>query len=800
MSGPAPCRLQLPVRAFVAPLERAGSLDARTASWSEEDPSGLGARCHARIQKRLQREDPRHRSEVPVLATLERPGFECLVRGRIDLLLAPEGDGPATVEEIKTGLRPSVILKALAEDPEHPFALQARMYAWLLWRAAGQDQPGPAAPRCRLRIVSLLDDAETLLELPFEPQAFALWVDQRLRGLHEASLAARERSRERRELGTRLSFPFPDPRPGQAELSEQVARTLGARGRLLLQAPTGLGKTAAILFPALARALDQDLQVFYATPRNSQHEVAEECVRRIRAQGHPLRSVTIRAKEKVCPQAEVNCRPDLCPRANLYYDRLRESGALANLAALGCADAAAIAREADRHLLCPFELSLDAAPQADVVIGDYNYVFSPGATLFRLFGTPEEAARRIVLVDEAHNLPARAADWFSPALDAEALEALGRRRWLPPQPGLRRRFTPQLKRCLALLVGHQGEHRVLLPDAQPFYAEEHRLGKLLAWAAEQGLDLGLAHPLMELYHAWAGFCGVLRELGEAHAVTWIPPGRLQITCADASAHLAGRFAALAGSVLFSATLKPFQYHHRLSGLEDPATAEVPSPFPPGNRKVLVVPQISTRYRTREREVPRIAGFLERVLPLRRGNYLVFFPSFELLEQVRAWLELPGFQLLAQPRRAAAAQIGEILERLRGAQGVVVLAVQGGSLAEGIDLPGEALIGCVVVGPPLPPFDLERERVRLYFERKYGCGEAYAYTYPAAARAVQAAGRVIRTPADRGLLVFLDPRFLSPEYAACFPAGWYRESPSELVSQAILADVAGFWGQGPPNPV
>jgi len=277
-------------------------------------------------------------------------------------------------------------------------------------------------------------------------------------------------------------------------------------------------------------------------------------------------------------------------------------------------------------------------------------------------------------------------------------------------------------------------------------------------------------------------------------VTWIPPGRLQITCADAASHLQTRMAALAGAVLFSGTLKPFQYHQRLAGLGDQplAAAEVPSPFPPGNRKVLVVPQISTLYRSREREAPRIAHFLQRVLPLRLGNYFVFFPSFELLDQTLAQLQLPGFQVLVQPRRAAAAQLQEILERLRGENGIVVLAVQGGSLSEGIDCPGEALIGCVVVGPALPPYDLERDQVRQYFQRKFGCGEAYAYTYPAAARAFQAAGRVIRTPADKGLLVFLDRRFLGPDYAPCFPEGWFRDSPRELVSDGILADVQAFW--------
>ena len=784
-----PAVLSLSARAFVAPLEPSGSIDARLAALYEEDPLAQGARLHARIQKRLLQEDPGHQSEVPVRALLALPDFSCLVRGRIDLLLAGT---PLVVEEIKTGHRPAALLQAAREDPEHPFVLQALLYAWMRWRDTG------AAPACRLRVVSLLDESEALLDLPFAPEAFDAWVRVRLEEHRQAFLRARERAAERKRLGAALAFPFPDPRPGQTELAARVDQALGSGRRLLLQAPTGLGKTAAILHPALRRALDQDLRVFYCTPRNSQHEVAEDCVRRLRAQGHPVRSVTIRAKEKVCPQAEVDCRPEVCPRADRYYDRLRACGARERLWELGCAGPAEVAREAGLHQLCPFELSLDAALQADVVIGDYNYVFSPNATLARFFAGPEESARQIVLVDEAHNLPARAAEWFSPALDLAWLEDLRKRRLRPPDPALRRRATAQFRRCLELLRALDGPHRLLELDAQPFHGEERRIGQLLAWAGAHGRELGPAHPLMELHYAWSAFCAVLRVLGEEHTVSWVPPGRLQITCADASAHLAERMAPLAGAVLFSATLKPFQYHQRLLGLEEPLAAgppllaEVPSPFPPEHRKVLVVPQITTRYRAREREAPRIAHFLQQVLPGRAGNYLVFFPSFELLDQTRAHLQLPRFQVLVQPRRATAAQIEAILGTLRGERGVVVLAVQGGSLAEGIDCPGEALIGCVVVGPALPPFDLEREHVRRYFQRRYGAGEAYAYTYPAASRAFQAAGRVIRTPEDRGLLVFLDPRFLEPEYAACYPAGWFRDSPRELVSRAILADVRAFW--------
>ncbi len=801
---------------FVAPLEPTGSLDASFSPRLEEDAMREGARLHQRIQKRLAKEEADLQAEVPLSLTVEREGFAMLVRGRLDVLL------PGILEEIKTTLQPAPLLRRLALEPDHIYAQQARMYAWMHHALTGE------VLACRLRVVSILDGAETLVDVPFDPEVFGAFVEAQLEAHHAKHLRELARAEARREIGQLLSFPFSEPRPGQKTLMAKAAEALARGERLLAQAPTGLGKTAALLYPALEKALAEHGRVFYATPRNSQHGVAEAFVRRLREAGHGVASVTVRAKEKVCPQEEVHCTPDACPRALGYYDRLKASGAVSELMAQGCADAAAVADVADRHRLCPFELSLDAALEADVVIGDYNYAFSPNASLQRFFGSPEAAARMTVLVDEAHNLPARAQDWFSPCLDRAALEALGRI-WKGTKAGsLRRRFKAQLKRCLALLDAiheegpspvpclfddsestpalrpketrpqrRDGIHREVTVEPGPFFGEEQRLGKLLAQAAAEGAALTLSHPLVQLDHAWRAFCSVLRDMGPVHRLTWIPPGRLQITCLDASAHLGARLQELGGAVLFSATLKPFPFYARLSGLDEAvATAvEVASPFPTAHRRVLIVPQISTLFRRRSTEIPRIADFLNRVLPLRHGNYLIFFPSFAFLDAVAPLLDLPGFTVACQPRKASAEALDHLLATLRETQGAVVLAVMGGSLSEGIDLPGEALVGCVVVGPPLPPFDLERRLAKEHFDAQGLPAEAYAYIYPAMARAVQAAGRVIRTPEDRGLLIFLDGRFLEPDYAACFPEHWFREGPREAVSGAILRDVAAFWDSG-----
>ncbi len=770
---------------FVAPLFPTGSLNASFTLRLDEDAMALGARLHARIQRRLAREHPGALCETAVDMPLRREGFTCLVRGRLDAFLP--GD-PGILEEIKTTAQPGVLLKALAAEPDHVFAQQARMYAWIL----GQ-QGRAESVECRLRVVSLLDEAETLVPVSFEPGAFSTWVEGQLQALHEAHLQALARAEARRELGTRLAFPFDPPRVGQPELMDLVRGALETGKPLLVQAPTGLGKTAAMLHPVLGKALGENLRVFYATPRNSQHAVAEAFVRRLRAQGLEVRSVTLRAKERVCPQEEVHCHPEACPRAKDYYDRLRSSGVLDELMEVGCADGPAITEAADRHLLCPFELSLDAAVQADVVIGDYNYVLSPHAAIHRFFGSPEQAKRNLVLLDEAHNLPGRATDWFSPTLEVAALKALKKVKG-PPSRSLKGHLSRQIGRCLRVLEALDGAHRRLDLDPEPLLAEEVKIRALATRAALEGVPLTPSHPLVQLFRMWGDFCGVLREATEP-LVTWIPPGRLQITCPEASEHLGARLQGLAHATLFSATLKPFDHYAQLSGL-DPGevhTAEVPSPFPAANRCLLVVPQLSTLFRRRATEIPRVADFLNRILPLRHGNYLVFFPSFDFLEKCLPHLHLPTFRILAQPRRASQAALGELLEALRTERGLAVLAVQGGSLSEGIDLPGEALIGAVVVGPPLPPFDLERQLVRDHLQTRFGDGDAYTYTYPAMARAVQAAGRVIRGPGDRGLLVFLDPRFLDPTYAQCFPRDWFQESPRECVSTSLIADIQRFWG-------
>ncbi|HXV22602.1 MAG TPA: helicase C-terminal domain-containing protein, partial [Desulfuromonadales bacterium] len=273
-------------------------------------------------------------------------------------------------------------------------------------------------------------------------------------------------------------------------------------------------------------------------------------------------------------------------------------------------------------------------------------------------------------------------------------------------------------------------------------------------------------------------------------------GTVKITCCDASAMLEDCYGGYEQVVGFSATLKPFDYYVRLSGLDAAKvrTAEFASPFPKERRKLLIIPQVSTRYSRREGNYARIAEAVQRITTLRRGNYFVFLPSFDFLERVAALFRPPeGFTVLRQERSMKAAAVDAIVEALRSQDvPTIVFAVQGGSFSEGVDYAGETVIGAFVVGPPLPSYDLEREQMREYYQRQYGAGFDYAYVIPAMAKAVQAAGRVIRSETDRGLIVLMDSRFVEPEYARSMPGDWFEAEATELVSDGILRDVNAFW--------
>ena len=337
----------------------------------------------------------------------------------------------------------------------------------------------------------------------------------------------------------------------------------------------------------------------------------------------------------------------------------------------------------------------------------------------------------------------------------------------------------------------------------PFLEQDARLRTFLSRYLDSDVEIRHQDVLLRLCFYWSEFTEALEYVvdpGRQEFFTTYHPhpsgGTVRITCCDASAMLKDRYEEYGQVVGFSATLKPFDYYARLSGL-DPGTVktvEFTTPFPKDLRKLLIIPQISTKYAHRERNYGKIADAVQRITALRRGNYFVFLPSFEFLERMADLFRAPaGFTVLKQERGMKSAHVEAILDSLRSlGEPTIVFAVQGGSFSEGVDYAGDMVIGAFVIGPPLPNYDLEREQMREYYQRQYGAGFEYAYTIPAMAKAIQAAGRVIRSETDRGLIVLMDNRFMDSSYSRSMPVDWFESHVSELVSDSILREVTDFW--------
>lgn len=784
------------LRDFALPVPRTGSIEVHSGYGRS---AVEGREIHVRVQRKRARTDPAYEAEVPISRSFEREGYLFRIDGRMDGIFRRE---PPRIEEIKTGFNIGDLARRLSGNLfEHPYCLQLLTYGYFYSLEHG------TVPGLSFHLVSTRSRESLDLELALELPAYEKWLDLRLAELVLEAGKAEKRAARRRKLASRFVFPFEAPRPGQLELAGTVEEGMKEGRPMLIQAPTGLGKTAAVLFPVLRDALARGQRTIYVTPKNSQHLVAQDAVERFQSRGMKIKSLTITAKGKICFKNEPLCDPEYCEYSRDYYAKVRENNILDILAKKRKLTARAFRSLGEERQVCPFELQLDGAEEADMVICDYNYVFAPRSAFGRISTTGiDQAGRPNLVIDEAHNLPSRAMGYYSPSLSTVILEQLR-----AAMRGLPKRFQHEagelLDSCMQVIVscrpGDSAGPRKIEPPADLFLEQDGKLRSFLSRYLDSDCEIDRGDPVMGLCFSWSEFTEALEyaaDPGTGEFFTTFHPhatgGIVKITCCDASAMLKDCYGGYEQVVGFSATLKPFDYYARLSGL-DPGTvktAEFQSPFPREHRKLLIIPQISTKYSDRERNYGRISEAIQRITALRRGNYFAFFPSFEFLERVFALFQAPeGFTSLKQERDMNGTAVGEVLDKLRnGNVPTVLFAVQGGTFSEGVDYPGDMAIGAFVVGPPLPNFDLEREEMRAYYERRYKAGFDYAYAIPAMARAIQAAGRVIRSETDQGLIVLMDGRFVQPGFSRAMPGDWFEKDAVELVSESILNEVADFW--------
>lgn len=725
------------------------------------------------------------KSEVGISLTAEVSGWPLTLYGRIDGL--NERLDPPVVEEIKTTrLAPNMIREN--DFPVH--WAQAELYAHMLAAKRGYH-------RVAVRLVYLnLSGEESCYERTYGAEdlarQFLRCAEPYVRWLRHLD----EWQRISRPTIQAMAFPFGSYREGQRDMAAAAYRAIRARKNLLVSAPTGIGKTAAALFPAV-KALGEGLvtHIFYLTARGTQRRAAEDALERMRAGGLVIRSVAITAKEKACPFQGIPCDPAACPRAVGYYDRRRD--ALTEALTLSRLDEQKIADHAEKWSMCPFELSLDLAEQADVVICDYNYAFDPRVRLKRFFLDKGEYA---LLIDEAHHLPERAREMLSARVAQKDFAAL--RKALKADEIARPAYE-------ALFDILKAMKKLALECEDPSALEEPPEGLYQPMAdfleaARPLLSEGLAahDQLFNRYFEALDYLRVADAFGKDYRALVEPDGKdgkslsVKLWCYDPARALREAMGRVRAAVLFSATLSPIDYYMRASGLseeEGDACLTLDSPFPRENLLAARFP-VDTRYASRERTAPMVARSLKAMCEARPGNYLACFPSYEYLNLTLGHFLALGAKadVLAQRGGMSDAQRAAFLERFTESpkRSMLAFVVMGGVFAEGIDLPGEKLIGAAIIGVGIPQPSFEREALRALEDDDEGEGFRSAYVYPGIERVLQAAGRVIRTEADRGVVLLLDERYAALEYRRLLPRFWRVRLAED--DKALSGLLKGFW--------
>jgi DNA excision repair protein ERCC-2 len=786
-------KVSLSISEFALPSPRKGSIDVYSG-FSRGQSTGL--EIHQLIQAERKKKYSDYKSEVPIAASFEMGDFVFEMSGRMDGFFDTE---KPKIEEIKSTFNIWELQRKLREaQDDHPYCLQVKTYGYFYWLQ------NKIVPDVSLHLVSTRDGETSDFELRLDISEYENWLQLRLLELVEEAKLAEKRAKRRRKAAKAFQFPFQKPRSGQIELIQTVEDGMKEHQPMLIQAPTGLGKTIGVLYPTFREALARGQRIIYVTPKNSQHAVAEDAVERLQETGANLKSLTLTAKSKICMKNEPICNPDFCEYAKDHYTKVAANGLFEQLSKKRSLSAKTFKKMATDYEICPFEIQLDAAHDADIVICDYNYVFAPRSAFGRLSGIGlDQQGKPNLIIDEAHNLPSRAMDYYSPSLSTSTLESMREDIiFLPVE--FRSEARDLLNGCIAVLKScgpvDCKKPCKIEPPIEKFMNQDADLRAFLATYLRSDVDIQPKDIVLRLCNYWSEFTAALEFVTygrDEFFTTFSPyPPAVRITCCDASEMLKNAYDEYEQVVGFSATLKPFEFYSQLSGLSEKKlkTAEFVSPFPKSKRKLLIIPQVSSKFSERERNYPRIAEVIAKIMAIRPGNYFAFFPSFDFLDRVREIFSPPqGFEILHQERGMKRDDIEDLLARLKTTStSHIIFAVQGGVFSEGVDYPGDMVIGAFIVGPPLPNFDLEREKMREYYEQNYSAGFDYAYTYPAMAKAVQAAGRVIRSETDKGIIVLMDSRFIQPSFAKSMPQDWFSEHPRELVSESILTDVTEFW--------
>jgi Rad3-related DNA helicase len=754
MGGAGRLSYSIAVRALCEFTAKVGDLDLRFTP----SPTALeGIVGHRTVASR--RSDG-YQSEV----ALEGSFQGLTVKGRAD------GYDPVQncLEEVKT------YRGDLSKQPANHRQLhwaQAKIYGWLMCCKLKLAQINLA-----LVYFDIVSEKETCLVEGVDAGELAQFFEHHCRlFLHWAEQETVHRQ-GRNRAAQQLAFPHADFRPGQRHLAESVFKAVSTGRCLMAQAPTGIGKTVGTLFPLLKALAPQQLdKVYFLTAKTPGRKLALDAAQVIleSADAPPLRVLEMIARDKACEHPDKACHGESCPLAQGFYDRLPAARQAAS--ELSLLDQSALRRVALEHEVCPYYLSQEMARWADVVVADYNYYFDFSALLFGL--AQANAWKVAVLVDEAHNLVERGRQMYSASLDQSTLDSV-------------RKTAPEALKKPLQRVNREWNalHNLQLGAYQAYDKPPEKLLQALSSCSASIGDYLNDHPqgldsaLQGFYFDVLQFCRVgelfdpqyLFDISKRDLERKRNLSQLCLRNVVPAGFIGPRLSAARSTVLFSATLSPRHYYADLLGTPaNTVCIDVESPFHAGQLHVQIVNQISTRFVHRQASLAPIVELIARQFQQRPGNYLAFFSSFDYLQQVAQLLaeRYPGINLWSQSRGMAEAQRQEFLERFTAESQGVGFAVLGGAFGEGIDLPGARLIGAFIATLGLAQLNPVNEQFKRRMAALFGAGYDYTYLYPGVQKVVQAAGRVIRTQQDQGVVMLIDDRFGETKVKHLLPRWW-----------------------------
>lgn len=755
------------MRNLVEFILREGSIDNRKGAGPDKDAMLMGGRIHRKIQRKMGAE---YQAEVSLKIQIPCGDFLLQIEGRADGIIVKNGsDGKTevTVDEIKGVLRDVSFI----ENPVNVHLAQAKCYAYIYALQHEIDEISVQMTYCNL-------DTEEIRRFlsSYTREELQKWFEDLVRSYEKWARFQIAWEKTRNESISGVEFPFPY-RKGQRDVAVAVYRTIQRKKKLFIQAPTGVGKTISTIFPAV-KAIGEGLgeKIFYLTAKTITRTVAEQAFQTLRQQGLRMKVITLTAREKICFCEEAVCNPEACPYADGHFDRVNDA-VFELITECDEISRKVIEQQAQKHRVCPFELALDTATWVDSVICDYNYVFDPTAHLKRFF-SEGAGGEYIFLIDEAHNLVERGREMYSAALYKEDFLELKRNIKLS-EPRLARKLDEVNKMFLALK--RECETYRVLDSVSHIALKLMNLLTVMEDYLEEQNDDEKREQVLDLYFQVRSFVNIHDILDENYVIysELEENGRFKVKlfCVNPAENLQTYLDYGIGTVFFSATLLPIHYYRKLLSVEkDDYAIYAETSFPDENRLLLQGNDVSTRYTMRgEVMYRRIARYIAEAAVGRKGNYMAFFPSYRMMEDVYdIFLEqADGIESVMQMQSMSETQREEFLEQFEyeREKSFVGFCVMGGVFSEGIDLTEDRLIGAVIVGTGLPQVCNDREIIKSYFDAEDGRGFEYAYLYPGMNKVLQSAGRVIRTEKDRGMILLLDERFSRRQYREIFPREW-----------------------------